>query len=337
MSLGRAHKGVSWKTLALVGALFALSLGALVFTSREAQAQQQYTVVTGGGPTVAINGDTAGLVAAMTPAESSPAEQPLEGLPPADLIPPEKPPPKVLSPPIDQHKPRPFHQYDPQPAPVTALPRSADPKPGPKLTSGTAAARPNSLPVSTAPKSIALAKNRPLSSHTEEKPSGRSSMNVPLAPLPENRPTKAVPTEPSFSVIYRKELAVANLEKQGPLPLPSLVIRASATVDTLRSAAESAVYATEAFMGGSLESARSPVAGSSEAAPLSPLTPPVGSSFFSLSGGVLVPVGGAAPLLLLCALVSGLLLLRPDGKLWWIFCQLPKPSSALLLPLERPG
>ena len=91
-------------------------------------------------------------------------------------------------------------------------------------------------------------------------------------------------------------------------------------------------------MGGSLESARSPVTGSSEAAPLSPLTPPpVESSFFSLSGSDLVPVGGAAPLLLLCALVSGLLLLRPGGKLWWIFCQLPKPSSALLLPLERPG
>ena len=90
-------------------------------------------------------------------------------------------------------------------------------------------------------------------------------------------------------------------------------------------------------MGSPLEFARSPVAGSSEAAPLSPLTPLVGSSFFSLSGGVLVPVGGAAPLLLLCALVSGLLLLRPGGKLWWIFCQLLKPSSALLLPLERPG
>ena len=68
--------------------------------------------------------------------------------------------------------------------------------------------------------------------------------------------------------------------------------------------------------------------------PVSPFTPPAGSSF-SLSGG---QAGhGGVVLLLLCVLASGLILLRLDFKLLWAFCELPKPSSALRLPLERPG
>lgn len=68
--------------------------------------------------------------------------------------------------------------------------------------------------------------------------------------------------------------------------------------------------------------------------PVSPFTPPAGSSF-SLSGGQVGP--GGVVLLLLCVLASGLILLRRDFKLLWAFCELPKPSSALRLPLERPG
>jgi hypothetical protein len=67
--------------------------------------------------------------------------------------------------------------------------------------------------------------------------------------------------------------------------------------------------------------------------PVSPFTPPAGSSF-SLSGG---HVGAGIVALLLCVLASGLILLRPEFKLLWAFCELPKPSSALLLPPERPG
>jgi hypothetical protein len=67
--------------------------------------------------------------------------------------------------------------------------------------------------------------------------------------------------------------------------------------------------------------------------PVSPFTPPVGSSF-SLSGG---QVGTGIVALLMCVLASGLILLRREFKLFWAFCELPKPSSVLLLPPERPG
>jgi hypothetical protein len=32
-----------------------------------------------------------------------------------------------------------------------------------------------------------------------------------------------------------------------------------------------------------------------------------------------------------------LILLRVSGRLSQAFCEIPKPSSALLMPLERPG
>jgi hypothetical protein len=67
--------------------------------------------------------------------------------------------------------------------------------------------------------------------------------------------------------------------------------------------------------------------------PVSPFTPPAGSSF-SLSGG---QVGAGIVALLLCVLASGLILLRREFKLLWAFCELSKPSSVLLLPPERPG
>lgn len=67
--------------------------------------------------------------------------------------------------------------------------------------------------------------------------------------------------------------------------------------------------------------------------PVSPFTPPVGSSF-SLSGG---QVGTGIVALLLYVLASGLILLQREFKLFWAFCELPKPSSVLILPPERPG
>ncbi len=67
--------------------------------------------------------------------------------------------------------------------------------------------------------------------------------------------------------------------------------------------------------------------------PVSPFTPPAGSSY-SLSGG---QVGAGVVALLFCVLASGLILLRREFKLSWNFCELPKPSSVLLLPPERPG
>jgi hypothetical protein len=41
--------------------------------------------------------------------------------------------------------------------------------------------------------------------------------------------------------------------------------------------------------------------------------------------------------LLLCVLLSALSLLRRDAMLWRILFELPRPRSALLPALERPG
>jgi hypothetical protein len=75
--------------------------------------------------------------------------------------------------------------------------------------------------------------------------------------------------------------------------------------------------------------------------PLEPLLPPMpepgDSPFFSLPGTMQMGSGGGLGLLLLGVLASGLILLRRDGPLSWITYELPKPTSALLLPLERPG
>lgn len=77
--------------------------------------------------------------------------------------------------------------------------------------------------------------------------------------------------------------------------------------------------------------------------PSSPSAPPAGggsSSFSSSSGGggQAGSGGGIALLLLLGVLLLGLGVSCPEGKLRRIFfCVVPKPSSALLGPLERPG
>jgi hypothetical protein len=73
--------------------------------------------------------------------------------------------------------------------------------------------------------------------------------------------------------------------------------------------------------------------------PLLPLLPqPLQDSpFFSLPGTGQVAFGGGVGLLLLGVLASVLILRRRDGPLSWISCEPPKPTSALLVPLERPG
>jgi hypothetical protein len=75
--------------------------------------------------------------------------------------------------------------------------------------------------------------------------------------------------------------------------------------------------------------------------PSLPLIPPSGGSSFSFAGGGQGGTGGGdgspLPLLLLGALVLSLIVSRPEGRRWRIFCVLPKPGSVLLGPLERPG
>jgi hypothetical protein len=72
--------------------------------------------------------------------------------------------------------------------------------------------------------------------------------------------------------------------------------------------------------------------------PLLPDMPPLGdSSFLPVPGTMQVGSGGGPGLLLLGVLASVLILRRRDGPLSWISFETLKPTSALLLPLERPG
>jgi hypothetical protein len=80
-----------------------------------------------------------------------------------------------------------------------------------------------------------------------------------------------------------------------------------------------------------------PSEGSSQPAP--PVVPPVGSSSFSLftGGGHLGGIGGGFAPLLVGILALAVILLRGDFRTYLVSCEMPKPSSALLGPLERPG
>ena len=73
--------------------------------------------------------------------------------------------------------------------------------------------------------------------------------------------------------------------------------------------------------------------------PAVPLLPPVGDGpLFSSSGTGQAGPGSGFVMLLLGVLASGLVfLLRRDGLLFLASWEIPRPTSALLLPLERPG
>ncbi len=79
-------------------------------------------------------------------------------------------------------------------------------------------------------------------------------------------------------------------------------------------------------------------------APSAPVSPeqqqPLGSSYIGLSSGMgqASSAGGLGTTLLLGVLfVASILLMRRDFKTYLVSIELPKPSSALLSPLERPG
>jgi hypothetical protein len=73
--------------------------------------------------------------------------------------------------------------------------------------------------------------------------------------------------------------------------------------------------------------------------PLFPTLPPLEDSsfFFSLAGGWQVGAGGGLGVVLLGVIATFLILVRRDGPLSWISGEPTKPTSVLLMPLERPG
>jgi hypothetical protein len=186
----------------------------------------------------------------------------------------------------------------------------------------------------------AIFENKPFPA-IDETSAALSSTNVSSAPLPE-KPADTVPIKPPSSAANRETSALGPSTPnpgEDSHPLSSLWTAMSSVVETFQGTTANAMEAlTGSFTESSSIVARSLSKDTPQ--PLPPPTPPTDSgSFLSLSsGGQLGSSGGSvAPLLLCCVLALGLILLPREGRLSRAFCELPKPSSALLMPLERPG
>lgn len=160
---------------------------------------------------------------------------------------------------------------------------------------------------------------------------------VPAGPLPPVADRKAPPTGLALQEPAMPGSPVTGPSREAALLLSSLEVAASSAVERLHGAAadvsEALAPDDEAPVepnsgGGAKELA--------EDAPPPPSPAPLGGSYFSPSAGGQLGTGGIVPLLI-CVLAAGLILLRPVGRLSWASCQLPKPSSVLLVPRERPG
>lgn len=235
----------------------------------------------------------------------------------------------------DPRYPVPFVDPPPAPGPVGfGLPYPGEPEPvwGPvapeayKTLSSRAAENPPVLSPTGMPEGVWPAPRQ----------GNGVAKSVPVGPLPPVANRKAPP--PGLALQESSMPAVTDPSREASLLVSSLEDAANSAVETLHGAA---VDVSEVLDLDGEAPAELPSGGateSSEDAPPSPPSPaPLGGSYFSPSIGGQVSPGGVVPLLI-CVLVAGLVLLRPlVGRLSWDSCELPKPSSVLLMPLERPG
>jgi hypothetical protein len=215
-------------------------------------------------------------------------------------------------------------------------------------------------PVSSAPHNELPAGSQP-SSAPDQLPAAKgvppSSPSPPVGSAGKQAPSAADhASEPAPSQVRGSEAAHSTVrwvvEPLVPHALPNLAAASRGAVHEALTQTHKTVSETVAGAMGTLESwaarwlpSGEAAQGSSEgSAPdpldplLPPLPPPLGDSpFFSLPGTGQVAFGAGVGLLLLGVLASVLILRRRDGPLSWISCEPPKPTSALLVPLERPG
>lgn len=358
MSLGQLYRVATQvgsqrrKTLALVGALV-LTASAFVFASRHAQAQElpqaqeQHIMVTDEGVTEPATGASPieASPAKTSSAESSPLyKSPLPATGSTSEILVDPTPPVPL--PADQYDsgiPVNIVQVYAEPASLvteSGLAPAGDTVQPVDLTPASGSVDPDSAPTTLepAPESVALEENEALWLVVEESSTSEPAIldsveGEPylLSSLEDSMGSSMVETLESAATIALEIITDGSL-------YPS-VAEDGALVDAALASLVSGGEADRAAVSGPAEDPGSSPIGSESPLrdtpqPVSPFALPAGSSF-SLSGGEIGSSGVA--LLLLCILASGLILLRRDGKLSWAFYELPKPSSALLLPLERPG
>jgi len=333
------------KILALISALV-LVTGVFVFFGREARAQQlelQHTATSFG---IAVEQTTG-----ATLFETSRTEKPPVETSPAETSPADRSEPPALEPwPVDRQD-----SESPDTAETTLRSRDSSsgwaPPEKPGLGPKPDLAPPVALtpePVESelsalesVPETLSLEEGHPLSWLAEVVPvpePGVPEAQAPLSPSPEDSDDGVAET------LENTVLGAPRAFVEGPF-LPPIVdgdgLLDAALASLLSDGEVNRAPATERS-----ENPASPSAGStgpenpSDGAPqpASPIAPLLGGSSFSSSGGQAgLGGGGFAPLLLICVLASGLVLLRRDGLLHRTSCEPPKPSSALLAPLERPG
>jgi hypothetical protein len=364
LSLGHTHEitsrvgPLSRKTLALIVALV-LSVGAFVLISSEAWAQQppeeqqqSITIVTDGG------GDAEPVI------ETPPAEtSQVEIIPPVDQHDPEPaddpaPPDRdtvsnlVLQPEPPSGLP---DQHDPEVPLGTDVTPSGDPGTGPESGPrmdpvppvGTEEPALTVAPV-PAPEPAVFEENKPLPSRAEEVPDSVPT-TTPVAPIvPDSgeegayAPPSSLGTAASSAVETLESGAADVLENIRGSSLFRLADGDEGLIGTIfvslfsgGEASIAPIIAEDPTPSSSTGTESSSKRDDTSPQASSPFELPVGSSSYSLSGGEVGP-GGFAPILL-CILVSSLILLRRDDRLTWVFCELPRLSSALCPALERPG
>jgi len=358
--------------MAVVVALV-LSLGTFILVSGKAWAQQPpqeqqqqaevaQRVLIDGEATEHVPGT---LPAASVPVRTLPASAPLvDPVPSTDQYDPgtsSEPEPSPPEPPI-RHEPEVALDLEPAtsaPGPLTQhrieTPVDADPAPGgsrlpesvptpqPDLVSSLDPAPTSPLDPAPGPEPVIFEENEPLSSPAEEAPA--SVLTVPdvgqegsyLPTSLETAVSSAAETLESAanalgSLTDRSSLFWSSAKNQQGSIGAALVGLFSGGEATLTPAAEGSVE----NLGSPSDGTESPSRDSTPQPTYPLVPPPAGSSYFSLSGGGEIGPGGVVTLLL-CVLVSVSILLRRDRRILWAFCDYSKPSSALLLPLERPG
>jgi len=114
---------------------------------------------------------------------------------------------------------------------------------------------------------------------------------------------------------------------------------ASATAEVFRTLAGGSAPTTSSSTDATNGTQQAPSGGTPQDHPVAPLAPPLGGAFSPFTGaaGQLGGGGGVAPLLVGILALLTVSLARRDFRTYLIACEMPKPSSVLLRPLERPG
>jgi hypothetical protein len=242
---------------------------------------------------------------------------------------------------------------DPAPVPVPDYPAATPPPQGtPPQTPSASESRP-ARPVEDVGGAPGVPReNRPGTSQVAVVPLASSqtpATSLAAAPRPENRSANAAPIQPP-----PRPAIGPNPDRLSPTGAPwRPQATVSGSIPNVPAAVSSAVHTTLQ----TIESAAAGILGSftdndpsepspvdeqgplegGDPIPLAPVAPLGGGSYSPMSAGGVQAGSGGITLLLIGSLVSVSVLLRRDGRLWRAFCEVPKPSSALLTPLERPG